>query len=631
MDARALALRLSQGEHGHQSGAKWVMSDKFPLWHRQLASKLPKTSFGAPSEAFEDRSGLSQVLLGRLLPSKAKPNGRIRLRKSKIFGVVLALILCACTAEFVPSPNLSSVEVSDPISEVAEVLGNPIRTASYPGGQLIYFSYQFTRGTTCGKEGMTGDWKDAFKGGADPISTILLLPIIMTLDSVSDAVVSHEDCETIDAAMLFDTSDSGSIIGWVAVAEEKRSQVWNQAKQAAAGNADAQFQFSKVLEPQEAELAWLERAAQRGNTEAAQEMVLVDTTLANAECAESGDLVEALSSLRVTQGAFNANDEWAAFAHEYPWLLANADFWIDVCRKQMSEEQIDLAEAQALRRQQEIGIRPMIFGAGNAVTTVSQHIALLQPGDRFEDCDDCPEMAVVPPGRYRMGTSEIRSIVAYRPEVTIEDTPEITIEDAFAVSRYEVTFAEWDACVASGGCNGYTPDDNGWGRGRRPVINVSWIDAQNYVAWLSERTGQRYRLLTAAEWEYAARAGTNTPFHFGSTISFDQANFNATPKSSLSSKGTSQRQTVPVGSFPGNRFYLHDFHGNVSEWVEDCWIDRNTIVSANGYVNQGGVCKRHVTRGGSYSSSSRNITSNSRTVASRGSSSIGFRVARLIK
>ena len=484
---------------------------------------------------------LSQVLLGRTLPLKAKPNGRSRLRKSKIFGVVLALILCACTAEFVPPPNLSSVEVSDPISEVAEVLGNPTRTASYPGGQLIYFPYEFTRGTTCGKEGMTGDWKDALNSGADLISTILLLPIVLAVDSVSDAVASHEDCETIDAALLFDTSDSGSIIGWVAVAEEKRSQVWNQAKQAAAGNADAQFQFSKLLEPQEAKFAWLERAAQRGNTEAAQEMVLVGTTSANAECAKSGDLVEALSSLRVTQSAFNANDEWAAFAHEYPWLLADADFWIDVCRKQMSEEQIDLAEAQALRRLQKIGITPTIFGVGSAATTVSQHIPSLQPGDRFQDCDDCPEMVVVPPGRYRMGTSEIRSNLAYRPEVTIEDAPEVTIKNAFAVGRYEVTFAEWDACVASGRCNGYTPDDNGWGRGRRPVINVSWLDAKNYVAWLSERTGQRYRLLTGAEWEYAARAGTNTPFHFGSTISSDQANFNATLKSSLSSKGTSSK------------------------------------------------------------------------------------------
>ena len=101
----------------------------------------------------------------------------------------------------------------------------------------------------------------------------------------------------------------------------------------------------------------------------------------------------------------------------------------------------------------------------------------------------------------------------------------MTISEPFAVGKYEVTFSEWNACVAAGGCGGYRPDDEGWGRGNRPVINVSWEDAQLYVNWLSRKTGQQYRLLSESEWEYAARAGTTGPFHFGSTISTDQANY----------------------------------------------------------------------------------------------------------
>ena len=117
-------------------------------------------------------------------------------------------------------------------------------------------------------------------------------------------------------------------------------------------------------------------------------------------------------------------------------------------------------------------------------------------------------MVVLPGGIFMMGHMDMRS--EYHP---------VKIAESFAVGRYEVTFAEWDACVAEGGCNGYEPEDNNWGRGRRPVINVSWEDAQDYLYWLGRKTGESYRLLSEAEWEYAVRAGTTTDYYWGDGIS----------------------------------------------------------------------------------------------------------------
>ena len=130
------------------------------------------------------------------------------------------------------------------------------------------------------------------------------------------------------------------------------------------------------------------------------------------------------------------------------------------------------------------------------------------PGDVFRDCPDCPEMVVIPSGSFRMGCLSNDSDC----RVFEEPVHGVTISRAFALGKHEVTFAQWDACVSAGGCNGYRPDDNGWGRGDRPVVNVSWEDAQLYVSWLSSRTGYAYRLPSESEWEYAARSGTLTKY-----------------------------------------------------------------------------------------------------------------------
>ncbi len=203
----------------------------------------------------------------------------------------------------------------------------------------------------------------------------------------------------------------------------------------------------------------------------------------------------------------------------------------------------------------------------------------------FRDCPTCPEMVVVPAGTFMMGSpaDEEGRASAEGPLHRVSVAP-------FAIGRYEVSFAEWDACLAAGGCDGYRPADQGWGRGARPVINVSWQDANAYAAWLSRTTGHAYRLPSEAEWEYAARAGTATPFHFGATLSAGQANY-----------GQGIGKTAPVGSFPSNAFGLHDVHGNVWERVEDCYRDNYKGAPGDGRAwLAGGDCGARVLRGGSW-------------------------------
>jgi formylglycine-generating enzyme required for sulfatase activity len=183
----------------------------------------------------------------------------------------------------------------------------------------------------------------------------------------------------------------------------------------------------------------------------------------------------------------------------------------------------------------------------------------------------------------------------------------------FEVGRYEVTFAQWDACVAGGGCNGYRPNDEGWGRGNRPVINVSWNDAQAYVQWLSQSTGQRYRLLNAAEWEYAARAGTTTNFWWGDQDPVCDPG----ARNGAQSYSCTPNRTLPVGSFQPNGFGLYDVHGNVYEWVEDC---------------HDGSCSSRVLRGGAWFVAPQGLRLAFRNwnLPTYRFNSIGFRVARTV-
>ena len=197
-----------------------------------------------------------------------------------------------------------------------------------------------------------------------------------------------------------------------------------------------------------------------------------------------------------------------------------------------------------------------------------------------------PEMVVIPAGRFRMGCVSGR-------DCGEEELPvrEVTLAQPFAVSKYEVTFEQWDACVSGGGCGGYRPDDWGYGRENRPVIDVSWWDAQSFVSWLSVHTGEDYRLLSEAEWEYVARAGSETAFSWGNVIGSDRANcFDC---GSQWDGGL----TAP-GSFSPNAFGVHDMHGNVEEWVEDCWNEKYERAPSDGSAWTTGECSSRVTRGG---------------------------------
>jgi formylglycine-generating enzyme required for sulfatase activity len=176
------------------------------------------------------------------------------------------------------------------------------------------------------------------------------------------------------------------------------------------------------------------------------------------------------------------------------------------------------------------------------------------PGEIFKDCNDCPEVVVVPPGDFVMGAND-----------TPYEKPEhkITIPRPFAIGRREVTFAEWDLCADAGACK-HRPDDHGWGRGDRPVINVSWDDAKLYLAWLSQKTRQRYRLAPRRSGNMR-RVRNEVAFWWGRDVGAGRAG-------SATAAAAPKRQTSRQGR-SGPTAGLYDTSGNAAEWVEDCWND----------------------------------------------------------
>ena len=249
-------------------------------------------------------------------------------------------------------------------------------------------------------------------------------------------------------------------------------------------------------------------------------------------------------------------------------------------------------------------------------------------GTAFRDCPECPQMIVVPAGNFMMGSRESGK-GRYEYEGPVHSA---IVREPFAIGKFEVTFAEWDACLSDGGCGGYRPDDR-WGRGDQPVSRVAYRDAQSFVKWLSRKTGHAYRLPSETEWEYVARAGTTTPFHFGETINTHQANFDGRDSKGTSSEYRYRGQSIPVGSFPSNAFGVHDMHGNVWEWVNDCWTDNYANANSESNVEEESDCLRGTTRGGSWGDGLWYARSTNRIGKFVGIRNvlIGFRVARVLQ
>ncbi len=284
---------------------------------------------------------------------------------------------------------------------------------------------------------------------------------------------------------------------------------------------------------------------------------------------------------------------------------------------------------------------PLVTGIASCAGQTS-----LKPGQEFQDCDNCPTMVVVPAGNFVMGSTT--------GEQGREDDegPQhmVTISAPFAVGKFEVTKGQYASFIAE---TGYDSDNGCWVRAgsewkpnaarnwknpdfqqtdQHPVTCVNWDDAQAYTTWLGQKTGNAYRLLTEAEWEYAARAHTSTPYSFGQEITSDQANFNGSSLFNAGDPGHYLERTTEVGIFPANAFGLHDLHGNLWEWTQDCWNESYEGAPNDGTSWAEGDCERHVLRGGSWTNQPRAVRSADRVKhsgdpANRGSVD-GFRIAR---
>jgi formylglycine-generating enzyme required for sulfatase activity len=244
----------------------------------------------------------------------------------------------------------------------------------------------------------------------------------------------------------------------------------------------------------------------------------------------------------------------------------------------------------------------------------------MAPGVPFKDCPDCPEMVVVPAGHFVMG-----SPATEKGRRRLEGPQhEVTIGRNFAVGKYEVTLGQFRQFVDETGRA--VPDcwEQGTPSEQHPVMCVTWQDASDYAQWLAIKTGKPYRLLSEAEWEYAARAGTTTSRYWG-----DSANF-ACKFARVSRCGT--YGTAPVGQYKPNAAGLYDMMGNVWEWVEDCWDDSYTGAPIDGSARASGQCKQRVLRGGSFYNKPQNMRSASRNWNDTGYSydDIGIRIARTL-
>lgn len=273
----------------------------------------------------------------------------------------------------------------------------------------------------------------------------------------------------------------------------------------------------------------------------------------------------------------------------------------------------------------------VVAGADRVLDPLPEGYGAVREDQVFRDCDVCPELLPIQPGSFTMGSEWVWRRRYVRPAAVPRHT--VVLQRPFAVGRFEVTFDEWAACLEGGGCGGHIPDDQGWGRGRRPVVDVSWNDAQLYLDWLTRRTGASYRLLSEAEWEYVARGGATTPYPWGKYPSYEFANFGQEECCIGHEQGRDRfLHTAPVGEFPPNRFGVYDVAGNVYEWVQDCFRYRYDDAPGDGSAQIRDGCEHRGIRGGAWYSDPGRVRASYRAFQTpdRRDRVIGFRVARTL-
>ena len=267
----------------------------------------------------------------------------------------------------------------------------------------------------------------------------------------------------------------------------------------------------------------------------------------------------------------------------------------------------------------------------------------------FKDCETCPEMVVVPPGTFIMGSPETE-----KNRDKDEGLHKVTIAYSFAVSKGPITWDQWEACARDAMCDGQAieaalrldregkpiQDYVDHGRGSHPVVGVSWWDAQGFVGWLNRKTGkEKYRLLTESEFEYAARAGTTTVYWWGNEPSHDYANYGKEGGPDVgglaAGRDVWENSTSPICSFPTNAFGLCDMHGNIYQWIEDCYETNIALLPTDGSAVKSGNCAVRGFRSNSFESNSKTLRSANRAFVyapnTRGRNYLGFRVAKTLK
>lgn len=289
-----------------------------------------------------------------------------------------------------------------------------------------------------------------------------------------------------------------------------------------------------------------------------------------------------------------------------------------------------------------------LFALAIASASITLTARAQTAGETFSECRNCPEMIVLPAGSFTMGSPEDEAL---RRDNEVRQT--ITFARPFAIATTPVTWNQWEACVRDGYCDGIAvetalttlpngepnPGFTDFGRGTRPVVGVSWYDAQAFVGWLNAKSGEddAYRLPAEAEWEYAARAGTETAFPWGDEVDHDYGNFGI-DGDGLGGKAEGRDvwldETSPVASFPPNAFGVYDMHGNIFEWTEDCYEADRAHAPTDGSANRNGNCANRIFRSGTFLSNPYMQRSARRgapyAATLRGRNYLGFRVTKTL-